>query len=362
MIPGLRAALPSVAAVLAALAAGGALVAAIGESPAEAFAALVHGVAGSPASVGAVLFQATTLVFTGLAAALPFRAGLFNIGAEGQLLVGSFAATVAALSMPGAPALLLVPACALAAALAGAAWGAIPGILRARLGVSEVINTIMLNFVASGLTGYLTVHVFQEPGQMIPHTRAIPAAAHLPRLGALPLPGNPFPVSSPANASIFVAVLLLVAVAGFLHRTVRGFELRAVGAGERAAKVAGISVGGVTILAMALGGAIAGLAGLNEVRGFRGRFADNFSGGVGFLGIAVALLGRATSRGVAAAALLFGALGAGAVEIDLFTKVPREILLVLQAMILLAVLAANERWARTGAGRRRSFEARRADA
>lgn len=339
----MKGALLAVALVLAFAAA---LVLFVGESPLVAGAALLQGCAGSGAALGATLFQATTLVFVGLAVALPARAGLFNIGAEGQLLVGSLAATLTALALGDGPRWAIVPACLFAAAAGGAFWGAIPGFLRARFGVHEVINTIMLNFIASGLTGYLVVHVFQDPGQMIPHTALIPEAARIPRLGALPIPGNPFPASSPVNASIALAIIALVVVAWFLRRTAAGFELRAVGHGERAARVAGISSAAVVTLTMAGGGALAGLGAANEILGFRGRFLDNFAGGIGFLGIAVALLGRKTMRGVALAALFFGALGAGAVEVDLFTKVPREIFLVLQAALLLAVLGADSLAAR----------------
>jgi simple sugar transport system permease protein len=336
-----RAAAPVVA-VLAAAAFGSVLVLAAGGSPAATARAAWQGVLGTPDGVGAVLFNATTLVFTGLSVAFAFRAGLFNIGAEGQLLVGAFLAALTGLALDGLPALLVVPACIVAAAAGGALWGAIPGLLRARLGVHEVINTIMMNFIASGLTGYLTVHVFKEPGQMIPQTSPIAAAARLPRLGALPIPGNPIPASSPANVALLLALAAAAAAAWVLYRTPWGFEIRAIGAGERAARTAGLPVAGTVVGAMAAAGALAGLAGVNEVLGFRYRFLDNFSSGVGFLGIAVALLGRARMSGVVAAALLFGGLSAGAVEIDLFTSVPREVVLVVQAGILLFVVAADE--------------------
>jgi len=229
-----------------------------------------------------------------------------------------------------------------AAAAGGAAWGAIPGVLRARLGVHEVINTIMLNFIASGLTGYLTVYVLKEPGQMIPHTSRIVEAARIPRLGNLPFPGNPLPPSSPANVALLLALAAAVACAWILYRTPFGFRVRALGLGEAAARTAGIPTRGTLVGTMAVAGALAGLAGVNEVLGFRYRFLDNFAGGVGFLGIAVALLGRVRMSGVVAAALLFGVLGAGAVEVDLFTAVPRELVLVVQAAILLFVVAADE--------------------
>lgn len=324
--------------VLAAL-----LVVAIGENPVDAALALARGVAGSPAAVGSVLFQTTTLLFLGLSVALPYRAGFFNIGSEGQLLVGGFAATLVALALPDWPAFVLVPTCALAAALGGGLWGALPGILRAKLGVHEVINTIMLNFIASAATSYFVVHVFQEPGQMIPHTSPIPVAAWLPRCGDAFGGLVPIPASSPFNVSFLVAAATLLAVAFVVHRTPAGFALRAVGESERAARFAGISPGRTAVFALGFAGALAGLASLNEIMGFRHRFVDNFTGGIGFLGIAVALLGGGTMRGVFFSALLFGALSAGAVEVDLFTRVPREIFLVLQALLLLSALALSRR-------------------
>jgi simple sugar transport system permease protein len=330
---------------LAAVAAGGAfgaaLVALAGGDPAEVAMAALRGLA-TPDGVGAVLFGTTTLIFTGLSVAFAYHAGLFNIGAEGQLLVGAFASTMTAIALDGAPPAVIVPAAVAAGAAGGALWAAVPGVLRARLGVHEVINTIMMNFVASGLTGYLTVHAFKEPGQMIPQTSPVPLAARIPRLGDLPFPFSEIPVSSPANASLLLALAACAVAAWILRRSPWGLELRALGRSERAARTAGIDAGRTWIGAMSVAGAFAGLAGANEVLGFRYRFVDNFASGVGFLGIAVALLGGARIGGVIAAAFLFGALNAGAVEIDLFTDVPREIVLVVQAGILLFVVAAEE--------------------
>jgi simple sugar transport system permease protein len=330
----------SLLAVAAALLLGAAIVALIGENPLDAGAALVDGVFGSWSGVASVLFTTTTLLFAGLAVAIPYRGGLFNIGGEGQLLVGAFAAALVPLALPFLPGIIVIPAAMIAAALAGAVWGAIPGLLRSTRGVHEVINTIMMNFIAAGLTGYLTVHVFQEPG-MIPQTAPIPVAARLPRLGALPIQGNPFPASNPANIALFVALAAVLFVSWLVHRTPFGYELRALGQGERAAMTAGISPKRTILTAMAWGGALAGLGGVNEVLGFRYRFLDNFTGGIGFLGIAVALLGRLSGWGMLLAALLIGALSAGAIEIDLFTRVPRDIIWIVQAVILLFVVAGE---------------------
>jgi simple sugar transport system permease protein len=297
---------------------------------------------GTRDGIGSVIFGATTLIFTGLSVAFAFRAGLFNIGAEGQLVVGAFLATMAGLAFGDLPAILLVPLCALAAAAGGALWGSIPGFLRARLGVHEVINTIMMNFIASGLTGYLTVHVLREPGQMIPQTSRISDAARVPRLGELGPLGDWVPASSPANSSFFLALAVCGLIAWTLNRTPWGFRVRALGLGAKAARTAGMPTGRTLVLSMAMAGAVAGLGGVNEVLGFRYRFLDNFSSGVGFLGIAVALIGGARVSGVMAAALFFGVLGAGAIELDLFTEVPREIVLIVEAGILLLVVTSTD--------------------
>ena len=328
-------------AVAFALVVGGLLSLTVGESPFAVLRALRDGTLLDRDGLGAILFDTTALTFTGLSVAFAFRAGLFNIGAEGQLTVGAFAAAVIPLAFPGAPRGVAVTLAVLAAALAGGTWGAIPGALRARLGGHEVLNTIMMNFVAAGLTGYLTVHVLRPAGEMIPQTPEIPAQAALPRLGAYPALQGIVSAASPANAALFLALAAAATVAWTLARTPFGFRVRALGLGERAAHIAGVPTRATTVLAMAVAGALAGLGGVNEVLGFRHRFLDNFAGGVGFLGIAVALLGGARAGGVVAAALLFGALNAAAVELDLATAIPRELVLVIQADILLFATAGD---------------------
>jgi ABC-type uncharacterized transport system permease subunit len=337
----LRAAGGPFVAVAVSVAVGAGLALAVGESPVAALRAVVAGVLLDRDGIGAVLFDTTALTLTGLSVAFAFRAGLFNIGAEGQISVGAFAAAVAPRMWPDAPGFVLVPLAALAAALAGGFWGAIPGILRARRGVHEVLDTIMMNFVAAGLTGYLTVHVLRPPGEMIPQTPEIPPAAWLPRLGALPALGAVVSPASPANVTLFLALAAAAAVGWTLRRTPFGFRVRARGLGERAARTCGMPTGTTVVLAMTVAGALAGLAGVNEVLGFRHRYLDNFSGGIGFLGIAVALLGRGRPAGVLLAALLFGLLNAAAVEIDLSTGIPRELVLVVQASILLLASAGE---------------------
>lgn len=335
--------LSPLAAVAVSFLLGGLVVTAIGESPLRVYAILFRGAFGGVDAMGHVLFNACPLVFTGLAVAFAFRAGLFNIGGEGQLYVGAFVCAWAGLRMTGLPPIVAVPALVAASAIGGAAWAAVPGLLRARFGAHEVINTIMMNFIAIGLTSYLVINVFKEPGQMTPQTAEIAAAGHLPRLaGAMHPLGIPLPNANPLNASILIA-LAAVWIAWFiLYRTTLGYEIRAVGLNPKAAEYAGINVRRVLIVAMVLSGAFAGLVATNEVMGFRHRFLDNFSAGTGFMGIAVALLGKNTPLGVLLAALLFGVLNTGALEVDVFTDVPRELILVVQAITIILVVVGNE--------------------
>ncbi len=344
--------LSPVAAVAAAFLAGGLVVAAIGESPLRVYGILFRGAFGSVDGLGLILFNACPLIFTGLAVAFAFRGGMFNIGGEGQLYIGSFLCAWVGLGLAGLPPVVVVPALVVVSAAGGALWAAVPGFLRARFGVHEVINTIMMNFIAVGLTSYFVINVLRESGQMTPQTAEIPPAGHLPRLaGAVQAYGVPLPRANPLNASILIA-LAAVAVAWFiLYRTTLGYEIRAVGLNARAAECAGINVRRTVLLTMVLSGAFAGLVATNEVMGFRHRFLDNFSGGIGFMGIAVALLGKNTPVGVLLAALLFGVLNTGALEVDVFTEVPRELILVLQAVTIILVVVGNEVLARRLGGR-----------
>ena len=346
-------------AVAAAFLVGGLVVTAIGENPFRIYGILFRGAFGSVDAIGFVLFNAVPLVFTGLAVAFAFRAGLFNIGGEGQLYLGAFVCTLAGLAFGGLPAVLLVPLLVIASAAGGALWAAVPGLLKARFGVHEVINTIMMNFIAVGLTGYFVVNMLREPGQMTPQTSEIALSGHLPRLaGPLSRIGVPLPQSNPLNLSIVIALGAVWLAWYILYRTRLGYEIRAVGINAKAAEYAGISVRRTIVAAMVLSGAFAGLVATNEVMGFRHRFLDNFSSGLGFMGIAVALLGKNTPLGVLLAALLFGVLNTGALEIDVFTDVPRELILVLQAVTIILVVVGNEVFARRAAARERSSEPR----
>lgn len=316
-----------------------------GESPWHVFTILVKGAFGSGYDLGMTLFYATPLIFTGLSVAIAFHAGLFNIGAEGQLTLGALAAAAVgavwpSLWWPLAPALA-----ALAALLAGMLWGAIPGWLRARRGSHEVINTIMLNFVAAGLSSYVALYLLKNPDSQNPETRPIGAGYLIHKFEVFG--------GAPVSLALPLAFVAAIVVWVLLWRTVLGFELRAVGQSESAARAAGIDPGRIRIIAMCLAGGLAGLVGVGEVLGNAAKFKVGFSPEYGFIGIAVALLGRNHPAGVVAAALLFGALHKGAAALDLETeRVTQELSLVLQALIILSVSAEGLwNWLKKRAGK-----------
>jgi general nucleoside transport system permease protein len=317
-------------AVVLALAAGAGFILGIGENPIEIYALMLRESLGTGYGLGQTLFRATPLVFTGLAVALGFRSGLFNIGVEGQLYLGGFAAAMTGIAFAGLPAPLLLPLALLAAALAGALWGAIPGVLKARFGAHEVINTIMLNFIAFALVSYFGRWVFQNATV---RSATIGSGAELMRLDRW------FPAlrGSPANLALVLALAAAAAVGVFLFGTRRGYELRAVGLNAPAAEFGGIHVGRTQALAMALSGAVAGLGGANFVLGYKHYFELGFSSGAGYLGIAVALLAANHPAGVIVAALFFGALSAGGLAIN--QRVPKELVEVLQALVILLAIA-----------------------
>lgn len=291
---------------------------------------------------GNVLYRATPLIFTGLAVAFAFQCGLFNIGGEGQMVIGGFAITWIGFTFTGLPPILLIPLCVLGGAVAGAIWGGIPGYLKAKLGVHEVVNTIMMNWIAVALTQYLTM-VYKPPDTMIPHTEKIAKGAQLSRLFHYLNPlGVDFPRHNLLNTSIILAIIVVLVVYFILKRTKLGYEIRACGLSPSAAECAGISVAKNIVLAMAISGAIAGLAGVNQVMGYKHRFRYGVFEGLGFDGIGVALIGKSTPFGVVLAALLFGILDHGGLAIDVSTKVPREIILVLKATILIFVVVSTE--------------------
>jgi simple sugar transport system permease protein len=327
----LRAAGPLVAVVLA-LVVGGLFIAAVGKDPFDVYGRMVAGVFGNPYGWGQVLFRATPLVFVGLAVALGFQAGLFNIGAEGQLVFGAFVTALVGWQFGSLPAIVLLPSAILSGAAAGALWALPPAWLKAKVGAHEVINTIMMNFIAIALVQYWGKSMFVHETV---HTPEIAAGARLPRLEAL----LPVFQGSPLNASLALALVVALAVGWLLWRTRFGYELRAVGLSPSAAEYAGVAVPRVRILALCLSGALAGLVGTNFVLGYKNYFESGFSSGVGYLGIAVALLGRNHPVGVILAALFFAALGYGGLVIN--SIVPKELVEILQAIVILFAITAH---------------------
>jgi general nucleoside transport system permease protein len=331
-------------ALLGALLVGGVLIAAVGDDPFAVYGLLFGSALSWPDGVGYTLFYATPLVFTGLAVMLAFRAGLFNIGAEGQLQVAAVAAAAVGIGGATWSAWLLAPLACLAAVGAGAAWGALAGGLKARYGAHEVVTTILLNLIAAALAAYVTQCCLRQAGDPILESAPIGAGAHIARLGAL-VPG--VPARLPLNLTFVAALAACGAVQLLLWHTRWGFELRATGASAAAASYGGIATSRQVVLALALSGGLAGMAAINEVLGFRYRYYDGFSPGYGFTGIAVALLGRNRPAGVLAAALLFGAMVRGSLFVGIFSgHVSRDLVLVLEGLAIFFVAALRRPLAR----------------
>lgn len=332
---------PIISALLA-IAVGSIIIWASGYDPLAAFAALFKGSFGSPKAVGDTLLKSTPLILTGLAVAYGFRAGLFNIGAEGQLFMGGLAATALGLALGGASWWISVPLMLLAAMLAGAAWAFIPALLKARIGAHEVITTMMFTYIGRYLVGYLVNGPMKEPGN-IPQTPALDPSAQLPRIATLFSEGAreavPILNLGRAHLGILVALIAAVVIWLILKYTTLGFENRAVGFNRWASETAGISVQWTTVKALCISGVLAGLAGATEVMGVHHRLFDQFSSGFGFTGIAVALLAKNHPLGVIPAALLFGALSAGATTMQFEAKVPQDIIQIIQALVIFFVAA-----------------------
>jgi simple sugar transport system permease protein len=323
---------PAVVAILLAAVVGDLLILSFGQSPGNVFQLLFEGTWGNAYGFGQVLYKTTTLTFTGLAVALGLRAGLLNIGAESQLAAGGFMAAMLGVILPhGLPSIVVLPVFILAAAIGGGVVGGIPGVLKAKFGAHEVITTIMLNFVVLALLNYLVAVHFKVEGSL--HTREI-AAGQIPRLDAF----APAFHGSAANLVLVLALVAVAAVWWYLFRTRRGFELRAVGLQPRAAEYGGVLVGGVWLRAMVASGAIAGIGGLNYVLGYKHFYEEGFAGGAGFLGIAVAIVGRNHPVGIVLAALLFATISQGGLAVNAI--VPKEFVDVLQAVVIIAVAAS----------------------
>jgi simple sugar transport system permease protein len=320
-----------VVALLVALSLGDVLILAFGQSPGAVYRLLLEGTWGNAYGRGQVLYKATTLAFTGMSVALGLRAGLFNIGAEGQLAAGAFAAGAVGLALPpGLPWVLAASAAVAAAALAGGLVGAIPGALKARFGAHEVIVTIMLNFVVLALLNWIVAARLHDPETL--HTPAV-HGGRFRRLADL----WPSLHGSAANTTIVLALVAAIALYVALFHTRFGYDVRAVGASPEAAESGGVRVGALFVSTMAISGALAGLAGTNFVLGYKGYYEDGLAGGAGFMGIAVALVGRNHPRGIVPAALLFATLSQGGLAIH--AAVPKQLVEVLQATVIIAMVA-----------------------
>lgn len=324
--------LPPVMALAVALVIGDLLILAFGQAPGDVYRLLIEGTWGNGYGLGQVLYKATTLTCTGLAFAIAAKAGLFNIGGESQLAAGGFAAGALGLALPsGMPTLVAVPLLVLAAAAGGGVVGAVPGVLRARFGANEVIVTIMLNFIVLALLNYIVAVHLHVPETL--HTAEIRAGA-VWRLADL---SETFKGSA-ANLTMFVVAAAAILLWWFLFRTQRGYELRAVGLQPEAAEYGGVRVGVAWTTAMAISGAIAGLGGINYVLGYKHYYEEGFATGSGFLGIAVALVGRNHPVGVMLAALLFATLSQGGLAVNAI--VPKQMVDVLQAVVILAMVTS----------------------
>ncbi len=328
--------LPIVNLALALLVSAG-VVAGIGLDPVQVITLLVKGAFGSAAGLSYTLYYATTFVFTGLAVAVAFHGGLFNIGGEGQALIGGLGCSVLALGLGDyLPAAVLLPLMVLAAMAGGAAWAAVPAALQAWRGSHVVITTIMFNFIASALLSYLLINWLRAPGGMNVETGPFPPSAQMPGMHqVLGWLGIAWP-RTPLNLSLLLALAAAVAVYFLLWRSRAGYALRAVGFSPDAAHYGGIKPRGQVMLGMVISGALAGLVGINELAGVQHRLLLDFAVGAGFTGIAVSLIGRNHPVGIVLASLLFGALYQGGAELAF--EIPgfsRDMVTTLQGLIVL---------------------------
>jgi len=314
----------------------GLIVVILGESPVQAVQFLVYGSFGYGEAVGYTLFYTTNFIFTGLAVALAFQCGLFNIGGEGQAYIGGLGVGLVGIYLGHWPAPIGIMIGIMAAALFGGMWGFIPGWLQARRGSHTVITTIMLNFIAASIMTYLLVNPLRREGQQIPESATFDERIWLPQLHNV-LSDLGFAVGrSPLNVSLLIALAACFLYWLYVWKTRAGYEMRVVGRSEAAAVYGGISPARQIMIAMTLSGALAGMMSLNEVLGAQHRLTLGFTGGYGFVGIAVALMGRGHPIGIVLAALLFGALYQGGAELAFdMPRVNRDMVVVIQGLVIL---------------------------
>ncbi len=316
------------AAIILALLIGAIILLATGVSPLRAYVALFKGAFGSATYLKRTLEKTTPLIFSGLAVAFAFKAGLFNIGAQGQLLFGAITSAFIGFSIHGLPPALHIPLALIGGGLAGAFYGFIPGMLRSLTGAHEVITTIMLNYIAINLTDYLSDGPWKDtsPGNVVAMTPQIADSAKIPFLGPIPI-------------GFLLAILTAFVIWYLLNRTNFGFEIRTVGLNPHAARYAGMRTKLILVLTLTLSGLLAGVGGAVETQGIVYRYQPGFNTGLGFDGITIALLGRTNPLGVIPAALLIGAMKAGSNVMQFEADVAKEILDVIQALMLFFVSA-----------------------
>ncbi|MBB05512.1 MAG: sugar ABC transporter permease [Pseudooceanicola sp.] len=309
---------------------------AIGESPVEAFKLMVEGALMRSAGWGYTLYYATNFIFTGLAVAVAFHARMFNIGGEGQAMIGGLGVALVCLYIPWPHWSLAILGSSIGAALFGAAWALIPAYLQAKRGSHIVITTIMFNFIAAALLNYVLVNILRPVGAMDPATAKFPEPTHLPTFQDMfATATTPLFRGAPANVSFFLAVIACVLVWLLIWRSRLGYEIRAFGYSETGACYAGINGTKIIVISMLISGALAGMMAVNTTQGEAERLILNMTEGAGFIGIAVALMGRNHPFGVFVAAMLFGFLYQGGAELALWTNIPRELIVVIQALVIL---------------------------
>ena len=327
--------LPVLAMVIALLV-GVLLLLLLGTDPFEAYSALIQGALGNVSGITQTLTKATPLLLVGLGICIAFRGGVINIGGEGQIVVGALAATAFGVGFGNLPALILLPLTLISGAAAGLIWGGIPGLLKARLGVNEILTTVMMNQIALRLMNFLLRGPMLDPehvaaGTSIPQSAALPESIWLTRL----VPRTLF------HSGAILAVLLALAVYFLLWRTTIGYRIRAVGLNPHASRYAGIPVPKYVTLSLALSGMLCGLAGAVEVLGVHHRMLEGLSGGYGFSGIVAALFGKLHPLGAIPASALFGALLVGADKMQRAVQVPSALAIALQGLVVLFVVSSD---------------------
>jgi simple sugar transport system permease protein len=315
----------------------GVVVVLVGENPLKAAAVLVEGAFGSGQNIAYTLYYATNFIFTGLAVAVAFHCGLFNIGGEGQAYIAGLGVALVCLTFDSIlPWWLTFPLAIAASAAVGALWALIPAYLQARRGSHIVITTIMFNFIAASAMVYLLVDVIKPATSMAPQTRDFLAGAQLPKLGWLLEVFGLSVRSAPLNISFLLALFMAFAVWVLIWRTRLGYEMRTYGFSPKAARYAGISETRIIIVAMMISGGLAGMMALNPIMGDQHRVALEFVAGAGFVGIAVALMGRSHPAGIVPAAILFGVLYQGGAELAFeMPAISRDMIVIIQGLVIL---------------------------